>query len=169
MIITAVVGMIFGLIDVPDKVVDSVPSIEPTFGAVFSSFGDSSFYSTTMVGIILTFLFVDFFDNAGTLVAVANQAGLSANLLPMAALGPCWDATVDAAFYSFGRRVGSRGYDLCGDSSFTVHAFTHRRKVEYLRRKRRARILRRRPERTERIADLGQRPGHRPERQPADR
>jgi len=76
MIITAVVGMIFGLIDVPHKVVDTVPSIAPTFGAVFSSFGDSSFWSTTMVGIILTFLFVDFFDNAGTLVAVANQAGL---------------------------------------------------------------------------------------------
>ncbi len=76
MIITAVVGMIFGLIDVPHKVIDTVPSIQPTFGAVFSSFGDSSFWSTTMIGIILTFLFVDFFDNAGTLVAVANQAGL---------------------------------------------------------------------------------------------
>jgi AGZA family xanthine/uracil permease-like MFS transporter len=76
MIITSVVGMIFGLIDVPHKVIDTVPSIQPTFGAVFSSFGDSSFWSTTMIGIILTFLFVDFFDNAGTLVAVANQAGL---------------------------------------------------------------------------------------------
>jgi AGZA family xanthine/uracil permease-like MFS transporter len=85
MIITAVVGMIFGLIDVPHKVVDTVPSLQPTFGAVFSSFGDSSFWSTTMVGIILTFLFVDFFDNAGTLVAVANQAGLMKdNKLPNA-------------------------------------------------------------------------------------
>jgi AGZA family xanthine/uracil permease-like MFS transporter len=38
-----------------------------------------------MVGIILTFLFVDFFDNAGTLVAVANQAGLMKdNKLPNA-------------------------------------------------------------------------------------
>ncbi len=76
MIITAIVGMIFGLIDVPHKVVDKVPSVSPTFGAVFSSFGDSSFWSTTMIGVILTFLFVDFFDNAGTLVAVASQAGL---------------------------------------------------------------------------------------------
>jgi adenine/guanine/hypoxanthine permease len=85
MIITAVVGMIFGLIDVPHKVVDTVPSIQPTFGAVFSSFGDSSFWSTTMIGIILTFLFVDFFDNAGTLVAVASQAGLMKdNKLPNA-------------------------------------------------------------------------------------
>lgn len=85
MIITAIVGMIFGLIDVPHKVVDKVPSVSPTFGAVFSSFGDSSFWSTSMIGVVLTFLFVDFFDNAGTLVAVANQAGLMKdNKLPNA-------------------------------------------------------------------------------------
>lgn len=85
MIITSVVGMIFHLIQVPHKVVDTVPSLKPTFGAVFSSFNDSSFWSTGMIGIILTFLFVDFFDNAGTLVAVANQAGLMKdNKLPNA-------------------------------------------------------------------------------------
>lgn len=85
MIATAIVGMIFQLIKVPTKIVDTVPSLEPTFGAVFYSFGDSSFWSTGMMGIILTFLFVDFFDNAGTLVAVANQAGLmKENKLPNA-------------------------------------------------------------------------------------
>jgi adenine/guanine/hypoxanthine permease len=85
MVLTVIVGMIFNLIDTPDGVVDSVPSLEPTFGAVFSSFGDSSFYTTAMLGIVLTFLFVDFFDNAGTLVAVANQAGLMKdNKLPRA-------------------------------------------------------------------------------------
>lgn len=85
MVITVVVGMIFNLIDTPHKVVDAVPSLQPTFGAVFSAFGDSSFYTSTMLGIILTFLFVDFFDNAGTLVAVANQAGLMKdNKLPRA-------------------------------------------------------------------------------------
>jgi AGZA family xanthine/uracil permease-like MFS transporter len=71
-----IVGMIFNLIDAPEKVVGAVPSLEPTFGSLFSAFGDPSFYTATMLGIILTFLFVDFFDNAGTLVAVANQAGL---------------------------------------------------------------------------------------------
>ncbi|MFT8320698.1 MAG: NCS2 family permease [Bacillus sp. (in: firmicutes)] len=85
MIITAVVGMIFGVIDPPHKIVDSVPSMEPTFGALFSAFGDSSFYTQSMLVVILTFLFVDFFDNAGTLVAVANQAGLMKdNKLPRA-------------------------------------------------------------------------------------
>jgi adenine/guanine/hypoxanthine permease len=85
MVITVVVGMIFDLIKVPHQVVDTVPSLAPTFGAAFSSFGDSSFYTTSMLGIILTFLFVDFFDNAGTLVAVANQAGIMKdNKLPRA-------------------------------------------------------------------------------------
>lgn len=85
MIITVIVGMIFGLINKPFGIVDQVPSLAPTFGQVFTSFNDPSFYTTTMVGIILTFLFVDFFDNAGTLVAVANQAGLMKdNKLPRA-------------------------------------------------------------------------------------
>ncbi len=85
MIITIIVGMIFGLIDLPTRIVDKAPSLEPTFGALFTAFGDPSFYSTAMIGIILTFLFVDFFDNAGTLVAVANQAGfVKNNKLPRA-------------------------------------------------------------------------------------
>ena len=85
MIITIIAGMIFGLIDIPTKIVDKVPSLEPTFGAVFTSFSDPSFYTTAMIGVILTFLFVDFFDNAGTLVAVANQAGfMKNNKLPRA-------------------------------------------------------------------------------------
>ncbi|EOR22581.1 NCS2 family permease [Niallia alba] len=85
MIITAVVGMIFGVIDTPSKVVSDIPSIEPTFGALFSALGDPGFYTQSMLVVILTFLFVDFFDNAGTLVAVANQAGLMKdNKLPRA-------------------------------------------------------------------------------------
>lgn len=31
MVITAIVGMLFSLIDAPDKVVSSVPSLAPTF------------------------------------------------------------------------------------------------------------------------------------------
>ncbi|WP_251552110.1 NCS2 family permease [Neobacillus muris] len=85
MVITVIAGMIFGLIKVPTQIVGAVPSLEPTFGAAFSSFGDSSFYTTAMLGIVLTFLFVDFFDNAGTLVAVASQAGIMKdNKLPRA-------------------------------------------------------------------------------------
>lgn len=81
MVITAIVGMFFGLIDVPQKIVGSVPSLSPTFGAALDPiFNDpSSLFTVNMLVIVLTFLFVDFFDTAGTLVAVAHQAGLVKN------------------------------------------------------------------------------------------
>lgn len=85
MIITSIVGMVTGLIPFPEKIVDAIPSVAPTFGAAFDAFGDSSFFSTQMLVVVLTFLFVDFFDTAGTLVGVANQAGLMKdNKLPRA-------------------------------------------------------------------------------------
>lgn len=85
MAITAIIGMIFGVVNTPEAVVSAPPSIEPTFGALFSAFGDPSFYTLAMLSSILTLLFVDFFDNAGTLVAVANQAGfVKDNKLPRA-------------------------------------------------------------------------------------
>lgn len=80
MILTSIVGMIFGLVPkitgIGD-VVGAVPSIAPTFGQAFINFGD--IFTIEMLIVILTFLFVDFFDTAGTLVAVANQAGLMKN------------------------------------------------------------------------------------------
>jgi len=86
MIITSIVGMIFGLIPTPKgigDIVSSVPSIAPTFGQAFVNFGD--IFTLQMLVVILTFLFVDFFDTAGTLVAVATQAGLmKGNKLPRA-------------------------------------------------------------------------------------
>lgn len=85
MAITAIVGMFIGLVDLPSQVVSAPPSVEPTFGKLFSAFTDPEFYSLTMVSVILSFLFVDFFDNAGTLMAVANQAGfVKNNKLPRA-------------------------------------------------------------------------------------
>lgn len=83
MVITAIAGMLVGLIDVPTKVVGAVPSLEPTFGAAFANL--DQIFTLDMLVVILTFLFVDFFDTAGTLVAVAGQAGLMKdNKLPRA-------------------------------------------------------------------------------------
>ena len=78
MIATTIVGMITGLIEIPEKVVDKIPSVAPTFGAAFETiFQDpGSLFTTQFLVVVITFLFVDFFDTAGTLVAVANQAGL---------------------------------------------------------------------------------------------
>ncbi|MCE4957872.1 NCS2 family permease [Macrococcoides caseolyticum] len=86
MIITAIAGMLFGLIDAPKQIIGAVPSIEPTFGKVFDSFSNpSELLNWKFISVVLTFLFIDFFDTAGTLVAVATQAGLvKDNKLPRA-------------------------------------------------------------------------------------
>ncbi|MDU7271909.1 MAG: NCS2 family permease [Staphylococcus lugdunensis] len=86
MVITAIVGMVTGLIHAPSGIVGHVPSIKPTFGAAFEAFKDpSQLFTIQFLIVILTFLFIDFFDTAGTLVAVATQAGIMKdNKLPRA-------------------------------------------------------------------------------------
>ena len=86
MIVTAVAGMLTGQIHPPSGIIGEVPSIKPTFGAAFESFKDpGQLFTIQFLIVILTFLFIDFFDTAGTLVAVATQAGLMKdNKLPRA-------------------------------------------------------------------------------------
>jgi AGZA family xanthine/uracil permease-like MFS transporter len=71
---TAVLGLVTGLIDLPGAVVSTPPSLAPTFGAAFAAFPE--LLSTQLLLVVATMLFVDFFDTAGTLIAVTNQAGL---------------------------------------------------------------------------------------------
>jgi AGZA family xanthine/uracil permease-like MFS transporter len=92
MVITAIVGMIVGLIALPTAIVGPVPSLEPTFGVAFENL--DNIFTIQMLVVILTFLFVDFFDTAGTLVGVANQAGLMKdNKLPRAGKALFSDST----------------------------------------------------------------------------
>lgn len=86
---TAVVGMVLGLFDTSwahlmpsldlDNPVFTLSAVfegaGETFFAAFSGFGDL-FKHPEVFGIIFTLLFVDFFDTAGTLIAVGNQGGL---------------------------------------------------------------------------------------------
>lgn len=85
-VVTAIVGMILGLIGV--ELMPALDLANPvftlsnvfsgageTFGAAFSGMGDLFSHPEVFV-IIFTLLFVDFFDTAGTLMAVGNQAGL---------------------------------------------------------------------------------------------
>jgi AGZA family xanthine/uracil permease-like MFS transporter len=77
MIVTAIAGMIFGLVSVPEKIFSMPPSLAPTFGAAFPTLTDFSvLFSGKMLIVIFTFLFVDFFDATGTLLGVSSQAGL---------------------------------------------------------------------------------------------
>ena len=72
--LTAIVGMITGLIDMPTSVVSMPPSMAPTFGAAIKNIGN--IFNPEMILVIFTFLFMDFFDTAGTLVAVGSKVGL---------------------------------------------------------------------------------------------
>ncbi len=93
MVVTAVVGMIFGVINTPDSIVAPIPSLEPTFGQLFT-IDFSSVFTLQLLIVILTFLFVDFFDTAGTLYGVANQAGfIKDNKLPRAGRALLADST----------------------------------------------------------------------------
>jgi adenine/guanine/hypoxanthine permease len=78
MMTAAVVGMIFSVVELPSAIIGNIPSIAPTFGValepIFNNPG--SLMTVDFLVVVLTFLFVAFFDTAGTLVAVANQAGL---------------------------------------------------------------------------------------------
>lgn len=78
MIITMIAGIATSVIAKPTAIVSKVPDISPTFGAAFEPLMNdpASLMTTSFVVVVITFLFVDFFDTAGTLVAVATQAGL---------------------------------------------------------------------------------------------
>ncbi|WP_411843262.1 NCS2 family permease [Salinicoccus sp. HZC-1] len=86
MIITALAGLFLGLVPKPDGIVGAVPSMEPTFGVAFDAFANpGEFFNVQFLVVVLTFLFVDFFDTAGTLVGVASQANMiKDNKLPRA-------------------------------------------------------------------------------------
>lgn len=74
MVVTAIAGMFLGVVELPTKIFQEVPSLTPTFGALFEAL--PTVFTWEMVPVIFSFLFVDFFDTAGTLVAVGGRAGL---------------------------------------------------------------------------------------------
>jgi len=81
MLATACLGVATGVIAAPTDIVDRIPSIAPLFGvAVERIVADpAGVFSANMLIVVLTFLFVEFFDTAGTLMAVASKAGLLEN------------------------------------------------------------------------------------------
>jgi AGZA family xanthine/uracil permease-like MFS transporter len=105
MIITSIVGMIFGLVPHPtglNDIIGPVPSLEPAFGQALFHLQD--IFSIQMLVVILTFMFVDFFDTAGTLMAVATQAGIMENgKLPRAGRA----LTADSSGTVFGAILGT--------------------------------------------------------------
>ncbi|WP_077210756.1 NCS2 family permease [Bacillus dakarensis] len=77
MVLSTILGMAFGIINAPHAIIGKIPSLEPTFGAVFENLDD--IFTPKVFAVIFTFLFVAFFDTAGALIAIASQAGLMKN------------------------------------------------------------------------------------------
>ncbi len=73
-VITTIIGMIAGLIQIPSSIMGEIPSLESTFGIVFSHLHE--IFTPELLAVIFTFLFVAFFDTAGALIAITSQAGI---------------------------------------------------------------------------------------------
>jgi adenine/guanine/hypoxanthine permease len=73
-VLTSLVGVLTGVVSTPDRIVGAVPSLAPTFGQAFVNLPE--LLTVQLMIVVFTMLFVDFFDTAGTLIAVSNQAGL---------------------------------------------------------------------------------------------
>lgn len=74
---TAILGLVTGLISAPSRIVSSIPSMKPTFAVGIKYLGDVN--TPQMWAVVLVFLLVAFFDTAGTLIGLAQQAGLMKN------------------------------------------------------------------------------------------
>lgn len=125
MVVTAVVGLVTGLIPVPHGIVSAAPSLKPTFGVALTHIGEIN--TLQMWVVVLTFLLVTFFDTAGTLVGLAQQAGfMKDNKMPRVGKALMSDSTAMLAGSVLGTSpVGayvesSAGIAVGGRSGFTA-------------------------------------------------
>ncbi|MDQ0300451.1 AGZA family xanthine/uracil permease-like MFS transporter [Salibacterium salarium] len=129
MVVTAIAGIIVGIIGLPQGIIGSIPSVSPTFGSAFTFLGEVDWTGQLfgqMFIVVLTFLFVDFFDTAGTLYAVANQAGFIKNdKLPRAGRSLLADSSATSIGAIFGTSTttayieSSSGVAAGGRTGFT--------------------------------------------------
>ena len=92
MILAALFGVVTGQIALPTKIVSVAPSIAPTFGQAIFHVKDIN--TLQMWVVVLTFLLVTFFDTAGTLIGLAQQAGfMKDNKMPRVGKALASDST----------------------------------------------------------------------------
>lgn len=72
MIITAIIGIPMGVVNVPERIISMPPSISSTF----MKFEWHNILSIDMIIVLFTLLFMDMFDTIGTLVGVATKANM---------------------------------------------------------------------------------------------
>ena len=92
MILAALFGVVTGQIALPTKIISVAPSIAPTFGQAIFHVKDIN--TLQMWVVVLTFLLVTFFDTAGTLIGLAQQAGfMKDNKMPRVGKALASDST----------------------------------------------------------------------------
>lgn len=74
MVVTAIFGICIGQIPLPHSFISTPPSIAPTFGQAIFHLKDIN--TPQLFIVVLTFLLVTFFDTAGTLIGMTQQAGM---------------------------------------------------------------------------------------------
>lgn len=75
MVVTTAIGIVAGLVQLPNALVSSVPSLKPVFLQAFSV-PMNQIFSLDMLVVVFTFLFVDLFDTVGCLVGVASKGNM---------------------------------------------------------------------------------------------
>lgn len=74
LVATTLLGLATGLIKMPTHIISTAPSMKPTFGVGLEHLSVLS--SPQMWAVVLIFFLVAFFDTAGTLIGLAQQAGI---------------------------------------------------------------------------------------------
>lgn len=101
MVLAAIFGVITKQIALPSKIISVAPSIAPTFGQAILHVKDIN--TLQMWVVVLTFLLVTFFDTAGTLIGLAQQAGfMKNNQMPRVGKALASDSTAMMAGSIFG-------------------------------------------------------------------
>ncbi|GEO66613.1 NCS2 family permease [Levilactobacillus spicheri] len=77
LVASTALGLITGLIKMPDSLISLAPSMAPTMGVAVKNL--PTVVDPQMWAVVLIFLLVAFFDTAGTLIGLAQQAGIMKN------------------------------------------------------------------------------------------
>lgn len=103
-------GLIEGVVDIGAAGIFELPSVSD-WAEIFGQLDIAGAFNISFIGILLTFLFVDMFDTAGTLIGVSQQAGYldDEGNLPKASKALLADA------------IGTTGGALFGTSTVTTY------------------------------------------------
>ena len=125
LVATTLLGLLTGLIKAPHHIISMAPSLKPTFGVGLEHL--SVMTEPKMWAVVLIFLLVAFFDTAGTLIGLAQQAGImKGNKMPrigralmadsLSMLGGAFMGTTPTSAYV----ESSAGIAIGGKTGFTA-------------------------------------------------